>query len=65
MSTKMSGHRCDIRALDGTSKYGNPRRQYQAVCSCGWESNWNTARKWAARADITEHLEAVGQREAP
>jgi hypothetical protein len=48
-----------IEVLDGRSKFGRAKRQFHAVCSCGWVDAW-----WpVVRASAVEHGEAHARSE--
>lgn len=51
----MSEHETSIEITDGSSKYGRRKRQWTAVCSCGWRSSWSPVSKRAAQEHADDH----------
>jgi hypothetical protein len=49
-------HATSIERTDGQSRAGRLKRQYRAVCSCGWRHDWSTPVKSGAERDAADHL---------
>lgn len=56
----MDKHETCLRVVNGVSKYGRPKRMYQAVCSCGWEA-WANVAKWVAEERLVKHQAEVAE----
>lgn len=52
----MSEHEITINRYDGASKYGRPKRTFQAVCACGWEDRWEPVQRWVAVEHGEKHV---------
>jgi hypothetical protein len=52
-------HTITVTHTDSATKYGRPKRQHHAVCTCGWVDNWAPISKAAAVEHGQNHTSSV------